>query len=266
MCTHVSTRYQAKRKQNQNKQLRAVKLCSDFQSHRRMANPILHSEKGYDWKSQRERQEGNVQMFQQRKQAVCGWPVEKKLEKLAIYSSCEEDASSCKCNGWKDPNPPERNPTGPNVPKAVRPGPCKGCGHALSSHGSHLEVCLSKLKESARYLIIRMWKRLSWTNCLVLQLMLRIFLCAPTKKKIVTQSRYVTLYAVSLVWLIKNQFIQKVFVFLFKLLRYALEMSSPSIQDLLEIPPHEKPNIVKGVNNFVFFRFKHLPPKERQMM
>ena len=84
-------------------------------------------------------QEGNVQRFQQRKQAVRGWPVEKKLEKLAVYSSCKEDAS-CKCSGWKNPNPPE-NLNGPNVPMADPPSPCEGCGHALSSHVSHLQVC-----------------------------------------------------------------------------------------------------------------------------
>merc|ERR1711971_779002 len=77
-------------------------------------------------------QEGNVKRFQQRKHAVRGWSVEKKLEKLAVYSNCKEDAS-CKCNGWKNPNPPE-NLTGPNVPIAAQPEPCEGCGHALSSH------------------------------------------------------------------------------------------------------------------------------------
>ena len=66
--------------------------------------------------------------------------------------------------------------------------------------------------------------------------------------------------------LLTTCFCTKVFVFLFKLLRYVLETSTPSVQELLEKPPDEKPNIAKGVNNFVFFRFKHLPPKEWQMM
>ena len=60
--------------------------------------------------------------------------------------------------------------------------------------------------------------------------------------------------------------LQKVFVFFFKLLRYSLEMSAPSIEELLEAPPHENPNIAKAVTNFVFLKFKHLRPKEWQMM
>ena len=81
------------------------------------------------------RLDDNLQIFQQRKKAVRGLPLEKKLEKLAIYTSCKED-KECKCNGWKNPNPPttpkERTP----------PAPCQGCGHALSSHVSNLQVQL----------------------------------------------------------------------------------------------------------------------------
>ena len=81
------------------------------------------------------RLDDNLQIFQQRKKAVRGLPLEKKLEKLAIYTSCKED-ESCKCNGWKNPNPPttpkERTP----------PAPCQGCGHDLSSHVSNLQVQL----------------------------------------------------------------------------------------------------------------------------
>ena len=54
--------------------------------------------------------QSNLQRIQQRKQSVRNWPKEKKMEKLAIYSSCKED-EDCKCNGWKNPNPP------PNPPK-----------------------------------------------------------------------------------------------------------------------------------------------------
>ena len=45
----------------------------------------------------RQRQ-SNLQRIQQRKQAVRGWPIDKKLEKLAIYSSCKV-GDECKCNG-----------------------------------------------------------------------------------------------------------------------------------------------------------------------
>ena len=109
---------------------------------------MMHSGKGDDRKKERQegiskmQEQGNVQRFQQRKQAVRGWAVDKKLEKLAIYSSCKEDAL-CKCNGWKNPKLSE-NPTGLAVPiaMAAQPDPCEGCGHALSSHVSHLQVCI----------------------------------------------------------------------------------------------------------------------------
>ena len=45
----------------------------------------------------RQRQ-SNLQRIQQRKQAVRCWPLDKKLEKLAIYSSCKA-GEDCKCNG-----------------------------------------------------------------------------------------------------------------------------------------------------------------------
>lgn len=45
----------------------------------------------------RQRQ-SNLQRIQQRKQALRSWPIDKKLEKLAIYSSCKAD-NECKCNG-----------------------------------------------------------------------------------------------------------------------------------------------------------------------
>ena len=59
-------------------------------------------DRGEDLNKQRQ---SNLQRIQQRKQSVREWPKDKKLEKLAIYSSCKED-ESCKCNGWKNPNPP----------------------------------------------------------------------------------------------------------------------------------------------------------------
>ena len=52
-----------------------------------------------------------------RKQSVRAWPAEKKIEKLGIYSSCKAD-ENCKCNGWKNPNPPP-NPPKPDVPGQV---------------------------------------------------------------------------------------------------------------------------------------------------
>lgn len=125
----------------------------------------------------RQRQ-SNLIRIQQRKQAVRAWPLEKKLEKLSIYSSCKSDAD-CKCNGefklsiscsliffftltvhfeekkiiclhwtafnnhitgWKNPNPPP-NPPRPDAPNptASAQDPCRTCTHPLSDHVSHLQ-------------------------------------------------------------------------------------------------------------------------------
>ena len=51
----------------------------------------------------RQRQ-SNLQRIQQRKQAVRCWPLDKKLEKLAIYSSCKA-SEDCKCNGMSNLGP-----------------------------------------------------------------------------------------------------------------------------------------------------------------
>ena len=94
-----------------------------------------HGDRGEDPNKQRQ---SNLQRIQQRKQSVREWPRDKKMEKLAIYSSCKED-ESCKCNGWKNPNPPP-NPPRPDAPQPTSSpsDPCRTCSHPLSSHVSHL--------------------------------------------------------------------------------------------------------------------------------
>ncbi len=42
--------------------------------------------------------QSNLQRIQNRKQTLRNWPLEKKLEKLAIYSTCKAD-TDCNCNG-----------------------------------------------------------------------------------------------------------------------------------------------------------------------
>jgi len=83
--------------------------------------------------------QSNLQRIQQRKQCVRGWPRDKKIEKLGIYSSCKADAD-CKCNGWKNPAPPP-NPPKPDTPALVSSltDPCRGCQHSLGDHVSHLD-------------------------------------------------------------------------------------------------------------------------------
>ena len=69
--------------------------------------------------------QSNLQRIQMRKQAVRAWPREKKVEKLGVYSSCKAD-ESCKCNGWKNPNP-TGNPPRPDAsqPVASLYDPCR---------------------------------------------------------------------------------------------------------------------------------------------
>ncbi|KAM6339053.1 histone acetyltransferase KAT2B isoform 4-T4 [Podargus strigoides] len=58
---------------------------------------------------------------------------------------------------------------------------------------------------------------------------------------------------------------KQVYFYLFKLLRKCiLQMGKPVVEGSLESPPFEKPSIEQGVNNFVQYKFSHLPSKERQ--
>ncbi|EHB18244.1 Histone acetyltransferase KAT2B [Heterocephalus glaber] len=58
---------------------------------------------------------------------------------------------------------------------------------------------------------------------------------------------------------------KQVYFYLFKLLRKSiLQRGKPVVEGSLEKPPFEKPSIEQGVNNFVQYKFSHLPSKERQ--
>lgn len=63
-------------------------------------------------------------------QQIASLTREKKLEKLAVYSSCKID--TCRCNGWKNSasdTKPQQNPEA-----------CKTCSHTLDQHVSHLDA------------------------------------------------------------------------------------------------------------------------------
>ncbi|XP_005997841.1 histone acetyltransferase KAT2B isoform X2 [Latimeria chalumnae] len=156
-------------------------------------------------------------------------PRAKKLEKLGVYSACKAE-ESCKCNGWKSPNPP---PTPPRVDLQQTVGsltePCRSCSHTLADHVSHLENVLEE--EMNRLLGI------------VLDVEY-LFTCVHKEEDADTK---------------------QVYFYLFKLLRKCiLQMGKPAVEGSLESPPFEKPSIEQGVNNFVQYKFSHLPPKERQ--
>ena len=92
---------------------------------------------------QQQQRKSNLQRIQQRKAAVRQWPMDKKVEKLAIYSSCKDNSASaeCKCSGWKNPNPPP-NPPRPDAAAttASMEDLCRTCNHSLRSHVSHLDA------------------------------------------------------------------------------------------------------------------------------
>uniref|UniRef100_A0A8C5PMR3 histone acetyltransferase n=1 Tax=Leptobrachium leishanense TaxID=445787 RepID=A0A8C5PMR3_9ANUR len=156
-------------------------------------------------------------------------PRAKKLEKLGVYSACKAD-ENCKCNGWKNPNPPTTPPRIDLQQTVVSlTEPCRSCSHSLASHVSHLENVSEE--EVNRLLGI------------VLDVEY-LFTCVHKEEDADTK---------------------QVYFYLFKLLRKCiLQMGKPMVDGTLDSPPFEKPSIEQGVNNFVLYKFSHLPTKERQ--
>ncbi|KAL4226662.1 Histone acetyltransferase kat2b [Mactra antiquata] len=172
----------------------------------------------------------NLQRIAQKKALVRSYPRTKKLEKLAVYSSCKTDG--CKCNGWKNPNPP---PTPPRVdvsqPLANLTDPCRSCSHTLDAHVSHLESTAEEELNRLLRIVVDVEN---------------LFMCVHKEEDAETK---------------------QVYFYLFKLLRKCiLNMSNPTIEGPLGNPPFEKPSIAKGVTNFVLYKFGHLAQRDWQTM
>ncbi|XP_037746356.1 histone acetyltransferase KAT2B isoform X3 [Chelonia mydas] len=150
-----------------------------------------------------------------------------QLTSHSVDPAAEE---SCKCNGWKNPNPPPTPPRADLQQTIVSlTEPCRSCSHALAAHVSHLENVSEE--EMNRLLGI------------VLDVEY-LFTCVHKEEDADTKQVYFSL---------------------FKLLRKCiLQMGKPVVEGSLESPPFEKPSIEQGVNNFVQYKFSHLPSKERQ--
>lgn len=155
-------------------------------------------------------------------------PRPKKLEKLGVYSSCKAEGA-CKCNGWKSQNPPPTPPRTDQQSNTVNlQEPCRSCSHTLGDHVSHLENVSEE--EMNRLLGIVLDVEYLYT-------------CVHKEEDADTKQVYFSL---------------------FKLLRKCiLQMVKPMVE-AQESPPFEKPSIEQGVNNFVQYKFSHLPWKERQ--
>ncbi|XP_026883828.2 histone acetyltransferase KAT2B isoform X2 [Electrophorus electricus] len=156
----------------------------------------------------------------------------KKLEKLGVYSSCKAEGA-CKCNGWKSQNPPPTPPP-PTPPRIEQPiavnllEPCRSCSHSLGDHVTHLENVSEE--EVNRLLGIVVDVEYLYT-------------CVHKEEDADTKQVYFSL---------------------FKLLRKCVLQMGKPVVEALESPPFEKPSIEQGVNNFVQYKFSHLPSKERQ--
>uniref|UniRef100_A0A8C6P7D9 Histone acetyltransferase n=1 Tax=Nothobranchius furzeri TaxID=105023 RepID=A0A8C6P7D9_NOTFU len=155
-------------------------------------------------------------------------PRPKKLEKLGVYSSCKAEGP-CKCNGWKSQNPPPTPPQTDQQTNTVNlQEPCRSCSHTLGDHVTHLEHVSEE--EMNRLLGIVLDVEYLYT-------------CVHKEEDADTKQVYFSL---------------------FKLLRKSiLQMGKPMLE-AQETPPFEKPSIEQGVNNFVQYKFSHLPSKERQ--
>ncbi|MCJ8749789.1 hypothetical protein PDJAM_G00180390 [Pangasius djambal] len=156
----------------------------------------------------------------------------KKLEKLAVYSSCKAEGA-CKCNGWKSQNPPPTPPP-PTPPRAEQPNsvnllePCRSCSHPLGDHVTHLE----NISEDEMNRLLGIVLDVEY-----------LYTCVHKEEDADTKQVYFSL---------------------FKLLRKCILQMGRPVVEALESPPFEKPSIEQGVNNFVQYKFSHLPSKERQ--
>lgn len=179
--------------------------------------------------------QSNFQRIALKKQQVAQWSRSKKLEKLATYSGCK--AQDCKCTSFKNPNPPA--PQGTAGTPRIQPevinlaDPCRTCSHTFSSHITHLESVSDE--ELNRLLSIAIDVE-------------NLFMCVHIEEDADTK---------------------QVYYYLFKLLRKSiLIMTKPAIEggNPLGHPPFEQPSIVKGVGNFVVYKFGNLSEKEWQTM
>lgn len=175
--------------------------------------------------------QNNLQRITLKKNQVRNWPRTKKLEKLAVYSSCKAE-DGCKCNGWKNPNAPANPPRlDVSQPLASLTDPCRSCNHVLGTHVSHLENTQEDELNRLLGIVVDVEN---------------LFMCVHKEEDADTK---------------------QVYFYLFKLLRKCiLNMSKPSVEGPLGNPPFEKPSIAKGVTNFVLHKFGHLAQKEWQTM
>ncbi|NWR42928.1 KAT2A acetyltransferase, partial [Regulus satrapa] len=164
---------------------------------------------------------------------------------------------ACKCNGWKNPNPPTAPRMDLQQPVTNLSEPCRSCGHALGKSCGAPRAGRAVPSPCA--------------HC--------AFVSGPADhvSHLENVSEEEINRLLGMVVDVENLFMsvhkeedtdtKQVYFYLFKLLRKCiLQMSQPVVEGSLGSPPFEKPNIEQGVLNFVQYKFSHLPPKERQTM
>ncbi|EDV26752.1 uncharacterized protein TRIADDRAFT_22087 [Trichoplax adhaerens] len=167
----------------------------------------------------------------QRKAYLKSYPKCKKLQKLAMYSSCR-DKDSCSCTAWKSNKDTSTNDCATDSENAILLEACKSCGHSLTSHIVHLK----HLDDD------ELGKLLSMT--------------------VDMDSIWV---------LVSNQHIdndtKQVYVYVYKLLRKCINSAiRPSLDTQLGKPPFEQPTIERAVYNFTMLKFSNLKQAEWQIM
>uniref|UniRef100_A0A4W3GW03 Histone acetyltransferase n=1 Tax=Callorhinchus milii TaxID=7868 RepID=A0A4W3GW03_CALMI len=138
---------------------------------------------------------------------------------------------TCKCNGWKNPNPPTAPRMDIQQPAASLRESCRSCAHTLADHVSHLDNVSEEEINRLLGMVVDV------------------------------ENLFVSVHKE------EDTDTKQVYFYLFKLLRKCiLQMARPVVEGKLGSPPFEKPSIEQGILNFVQYKFSHIPAKEKQTM
>lgn len=173
----------------------------------------------------------SLQRVSARKEQCKQWPLDRKMEKMALYSACaavDDSSNACKCMGWKNTNSNRSN----NLPATDFSILCSNahCGHPLSDHISRLKDLPESEIDTLLFTVVDLEY---------------IFMILNNEQDVDTK---------------------QVYFYIFKLLRKSIcLLSKPTVEGPLGQPPFEQPSITQAVTNFVVHKFGD-NPKEWQIM
>uniref|UniRef100_A0A4W3GSM9 K(lysine) acetyltransferase 2A n=1 Tax=Callorhinchus milii TaxID=7868 RepID=A0A4W3GSM9_CALMI len=152
-------------------------------------------------------------------------------DRETLVSSSSTANDTCKCNGWKNPNPPTAPRMDIQQPAASLRESCRSCAHTLADHVSHLDNVSEEEINRLLGMVVDV------------------------------ENLFVSVHKE------EDTDTKQVYFYLFKLLRKCiLQMARPVVEGKLGSPPFEKPSIEQGILNFVQYKFSHIPAKEKQTM